>query len=229
MIELVLLAVLLGGGFVGYLVTQSFVSQRHWRRIIAEGDLDALRASVLEAFEAWRRMRPPPDAAPADWRALLTAELVAADTERCRVSLIAEPDVRVVDGVRVETGPASAVAPRAAVRMAERLLYDIPLARFEAVQVDVHAEYRSPGGAVASECLLTTQVRREAAALITDWDDDSARAILASWATREAGPGGPPDPSDGALIAPGEAAPAPGPGGGPDAEEAPAPGGAAAP
>ena len=208
MIELGLLFVLLIGGFVGFLVTQSFVSQRHWRRIIAEGDLDALRASVLEAFEAWRRMRPPPDAAPADWRALLTAELVAADTERCRVSLVAEPDVRVVDGVRVEAGPASSVARRAAVRMAERLLYDIPLARFEAVQVDVYAEYRSPGGAVASECLLTTQVSR-GAALVTDWDDEGARAILASWSTREAGPHGPPDPADGALIAPAEAAPDP--------------------
>ena len=51
-------------------------------------------------------MRPPPDIAPADWRALVSAELVAADTERCRVSLLAEPDIRVVDGVREQVGTA---------------------------------------------------------------------------------------------------------------------------
>ena len=146
MIELGVLFLLLIGGFLGFVITQSFFSQRHWRRIIAEGDIPALRASVLEAFETWRRMRPPPDIPPADWRALVSAELVAADTERCRVSLLAEPDIRVVDGVREQVGPPVSVARRAAVRMVERLLYDIPLARFEAVQVDVYAEYRSAEG-----------------------------------------------------------------------------------
>ena len=201
MIELGVLLMLVVGGFLGFVITQSFFSQRHWRRIIAEGDLDALHASVLEAFETWRRMRPPPDVPPADWRALVSAELIAADTERCRVSLLAEPDIRVVDGVREQIGPPSDVARRSAVRMAERLLYDIPLARFEAVQVDVYAEYRSAAGEVESECLLTTQVSR-GQAVITDWDDDAAPAILKSWSTREAGSARDLDPSAGALIAP---------------------------
>ena len=204
MIELGLLLMLLVGGFLGFIITQSFFSQRHWRRIIAEGDVDALRASVLEAFETWRRMRPPPEAPPADWRALMSAELIAADTERCRVSLLAEPDIRVVDGVREQIGPPAEVARRAAVRMAERLLYDIPLARFEAVQVDVYAEYRSPGGDVETECLLTTQVSR-GQGVLTDWDDDAAPAILRSWATREAGAGRALDPAEGALITAAEA------------------------
>ena len=199
MIELGVLLMLVVGGFLGLVITQSFFSQRHWRRIIAEGDLDALRASVLEAFETWRRMRPPPDVPPADWRALVSAELIAADTERCRVSLLAEPDIRVVDGVREQIGPPSDVARRSAVRMAERLLYDIPLARFEAVQVDVYAEYRSSEGEVESECLLTTQVSR-GQAVITDWDDDAAPAILKSWSTREAGSSRDLDPGVGALI-----------------------------
>lgn len=204
MIELGLLLMLPIAAFLGFIITQSFFSQRHWRRIIAEGDLDALRASVLEAFENWRRIRPPADVPPADWRALMSAELIAADTERCRVSMLAEPDIRVVDGVREQVGPPSDVARRAAVRMAERLLYDIPLARFEAVQVDVYAEYRSAGGDVESECLLTTQVSRHQA-VITDWDDDAAPAILKSWSTREAAASRDLDPGVGALIAPAEA------------------------
>ena len=204
MIELGVLFLLLIGGFLGLVITQSFFSQRHWRRIIAEGDIPALRASVLEAFETWRRMRPPPDIPPADWRALVSAELVAADTERCRVSLLAEPDIRVVDGVREQVGPPVSVARRAAVRMVERLLYDIPLARFEAVQVDVYAEYRSAEGDVESECLLTTQVSR-GLAVITDWDDDAAPAILKSWSTREAAESRDLDPGAGALITAAEA------------------------
>jgi hypothetical protein len=206
-IELGLLLALLIGGFLGFLVTQSFVSQRHWRRVIAEGDLEALHASVLEAFEDWRRLRPPPDVVPSDWRALQSAALVAADAERCRVSMLAEPDIRVVDGVRVEAGPAANVARRAAVRMAERLLYDVPLARFEAVQVDVYAEYRSPDGHVDTECLLTTQVTRSDGS-ITDWDDSAAFAILDAWATREPAEGVALDPEDGALIAVADAPPA---------------------
>jgi len=202
-IELGLLLMLPIAAFLGFIITQSFFSQRHWRRIIAEGDLDALRASVLEAFETWRRVRPPPDVPPADWRALMSAELIAADTERCRVSMLAEPDIRVVDGVREQVGPPGDVARRAAVRMAERLLYDIPLARFEAVQVDVYAEYRSAAGDVESECLLTTQVSR-GQAVITDWDDDAAPAILKSWSTREAASGDL-DPGVGALITTAEA------------------------
>ena len=204
MIELGLLLMLPIAAFLGFIITQSFFSQRHWRRIIAEGDLDALRASVLEAFETWRRVRPPADVPPADWRALMSAELIAADTERCRVSMLAEPDIRVVDGVREQVGPPGDVARRAAVRMAERLLYDIPLARFEAVQVDVYAEYRSAAGDVESECLLTTQVSRNQA-VITDWDDDAAPAILKSWSTREAAASRDLDPGVGALIAVAEA------------------------
>ena len=204
MIELGLLLMLLVGGFLGFIITQSFFSQRHWRRIIAEGDVHALRASVIEAFETWRRMRPPADVPPADWRALVSADLVAADTERCRVSLLAEPDIRVIDGAREQVGPPREVARRAAVRMAERLLYDIPLARFEAVQVDVYAEYRSAEGEVESECLLTTQVSRNQA-VITDWDDDAAPAILKSWSTREATATRDLDPADGALITVAEA------------------------
>ena len=204
MIELGLLLMLLVGGFLGFIITQSFFSQRHWRRIIAEGDVPALRASVIEAFETWRRMRPPADVPPADWRALVSADLVAADTERCRVSLLAEPDIRVIDGAREQVGPPREVARRAAVRMAERLLYDIPLARFEAVQVDVYAEYRSAEGEVESECLLTTQVSRNQA-VITDWDDDAAPAILKSWSTREATTTRDLDPADGALITVAEA------------------------
>jgi hypothetical protein len=106
-------------------------------------------------------------------------------------------------GERREVGPASAVARRVAVRMVERLFYEIPLARFEAVQVDVFTEYRSPTGAIESDCLLTTRLDRETANE-TEWDEQEAGAILATWHTREAAPGASLDPDAAALIRPGE-------------------------
>ena len=204
MIEIGLVLMLAIGGFLGIAVTRAFVSHRHWRHVVADGDLDALHASLLEALETWRRLRPPVNVVPSDWRALQSAEVVAADTARCRVSLLAEPDIRVVEGARVEAGPAASVARRSAVTMVERLLYEVPLARFDAVQVDVYTEYRSPDGHVESDCLLTTQVGRAEAAG-SDWDDTEASAILGTWTTRELQPGTTLDPDEGALITVAEA------------------------
>ena len=96
------------------------------------------------------------------------------------------------------------VAERASVRMAERLLYEVPLARFEAVQIDSYTEYRRPDGDASSECLLTVQVSREAA-MDADWDTLSEREILDGWGARRRVDGQPLDPGDGALITPAEA------------------------
>ena len=204
-IELAIILGIIFTGGLGFIIVQSAFSHRHWRKVIAEGDTGTLNAAAEEALETFRNMRPPRGTPPADWRGLQSAALVAADRDRCRVSVLVEPDIRVVDGERRELGPASVVARRVAVRMAERLFYEIPLARFEAVQVDVYTEYRSPAGHVESECLLTTKVTRETANQ-SDWDELEAGAILAEWHTREAAPGMPVDPDRNALISPAGAA-----------------------
>jgi hypothetical protein len=189
-------------GFVlGFIILQSAFSHRHWRKVIAQGDQPTLLAAVEEALETFRGMRAPRGTPPADWRGLQSAALVAADRDRCRVSLVVEPDVRVIGTERREIGPAESVARRVAVRMAERLLYEIQLARFQAVQVDVYTEYRSPQGQLTTECLLTTQVSR-LMANESDWDELEAAAILADWRTRERQSGVRLDPEEGALIAP---------------------------
>ena len=190
--------VLIGGGF-GYLILQSALAHRHWRGVIASGDTSALHAALLEALETWRAMRPPKEIPPADWRALQSAALVAADGERCRVSLLVEPDIRVVDGDRREVGSAISVAERATVRMVERLLYEIPLARFDAVQVDAHTEYRSADGAPTTECLMTTRVTRDLART-SPWDEGSHIDLLADWEVGRATADGPLDPDANALI-----------------------------
>ena len=189
------------GLVLGFIIVQSAFSHRHWRKVIAEGDQETLLAAVEEALETFRGMRAPRGTPPADWRGLQSAALVAADRDRCRVSVLVDPDIRVIGTERREIGPAESVARRVAVRMVERLLYEIPLARFEAVQVDVYTQYRSPQGEIATDCLLTTQVSRlmgnEA-----DWDEQEAAAILADWGARERAPGDSLNPDTGALIVP---------------------------
>ncbi|MBM3139956.1 MAG: hypothetical protein FJZ92_07010 [Chloroflexi bacterium] len=195
---LAIVVILLIGLVLGFMVIQATFAARKWRQVIAAGDRDALEEILDMTFEAWRGSRPPRGMPPADWRALHTAAVVAADRDRCRVSLIADPDVRVVGGRRVEAGSAADVARRAAVRMAERLLYDIPHVRFEEVQVDVFAEYRAPDGASQSACLLTTRALRADSAQL-DWDADAV-GILATWRTREANDAAGIDPEGDALI-----------------------------
>lgn len=196
---LAIVACLLTFIVVGILVFQARFAARAWRRTIASGDTQALASLLDQTFEGWRNSRPPRRTPPADWRALHTAAVVAADRERIRVSLLAEPDVRVVEGQRVEVAGAHDVARRAAVRMVERLMYEVPHVSFTHAQVDVLTEYRRPEGDVTSRCLLSTRVTREQAA-DADWEGDDHVAMLAEWETYEDTSGIPIDPDDRAVI-----------------------------
>ena len=183
---------------VGILVFQARFAARAWRRTIAAGDTQALGALLDQTFEGWRNGRPARRTPPADWRALHTAAVVAADHDRIRVSLLAEPDVRVVEGQRIEVANAREVGRRAAVRMVERLMYEMPYVSFAQAQVDVLTEFRRPDGAVTSLCLLTTRVTREQAA-DADWEANDHEAMLAEWDTHEDAEGHPVNPDLGAV------------------------------
>ncbi len=242
--EIGVLIVVAVGVFLGFLVLQGTFAARAWRERIAAGDLDVLEQALDTAFESWREMRPPKGMPAADWSALASAELVAADRDRARVSLIADPDVRVVAGGRREVSGPPVVARRVALLMAERLLYEIPHVRFAEVQIDVWERFRDASGTTRTRPLLTTRASRERAAGV-DWSTrwelpppapgagapagagpaPDAAGVLAAWETRETAGGAPVDPDLGALIAPGEGITL---GGRPDPERA-APGAADAP
>ncbi|MDA0815034.1 MAG: hypothetical protein O2924_00485 [Chloroflexi bacterium] len=186
---------------VGFMVFQARFAARHWRRVIREGDQQALSQLLDDTFEAWRRERPRRDTAPSDWRALLSAELVAADNGRIRVSVVVEPDVRVIDGQRMEMASATDVAERVAVRMVERLMYEVPYASFAHAQVDVIEEFRLPDGPTTSRCLLTTSATREQAAY-ADWEHGAPEEILSTWDTHRFDGETWPDPDKHAIIHP---------------------------
>ena len=166
--EIGVLLVVAVGVFLGFLVLQGTFAARAWRERIAAGDLGVLREALDSAFESWREMRPPKGMPSSDWAALASAELVAADRDRARASLIADADVRVVSGGRREVAGPLAVGRRVALRMTERLLYEIPHVRFSEVQVDVWERFRDASGQTRTRALLTTRATREQAAAV-DW------------------------------------------------------------
>ncbi len=191
------------GTLTGFVVLQAVLAARHWDRVISDGDVDALKQALDEALDDWRTRRPPKGTPPADWQALQSATLVAADRDRCHVSLLASTDVRVVNNERHDFGGVVDVGRRAAVSMAERLLYEIPHVRFDAVQIDVHSQTPIEGS--SGSCVLTTRVSRETA-YASEWDNGSPEQILSEWETAEANDGTI-DPDEHALIvaqAPGE-------------------------
>jgi hypothetical protein len=200
---LALVAFLLMFVVLGFMVVQAMFAARKWRSVIKDGDHGALLQLLDLTLEEWRNGRPPKGTPPADWRALHTAALVDADRDRARVSLLADPDVRVIEGRREEVASGYVVARRAAVRMVERLLYEVPHAHFVEVQVDVNSEYRTPDGETETCCLLTTRATREVAAL-SDWDEGTPEELLAEWQTQDGESGADPDPDREPLIAAGE-------------------------
>ena len=195
--EIGVLVVVAVGVFLGFLVLQGTFAARAWRERIASGDLEVLREALDAAFESWREMRPPKGMPSADWAALASAELVAADRDRARASLIADADVRVVAGGRREVAGPLAVGRRAALRMAERLLYEIPHVRFAEVQVDVWERFRDASGATRTRALLTTRATREQAAGV-DW--------AARWELPEPDPAAPAEAGEGSGDGAGGAA-----------------------
>ena len=195
-----ILLIALLGVVLALIVLQASLASRHWRQVIAGGDVDALREALDAAFEGWRGGKPPRDMPPADWRGLQSATLVAADRDRCRASLLADADVRVIENRREQVGAPLVVARRVAISMVERLLYEIPHVRFDEVQIDVYTQHREPDASPRQQCVLTTRVTRAAAAE-SDWDTAEPAEILSRWETREATSERSLDPDDGALIA----------------------------
>jgi hypothetical protein len=203
-VEIGVLIVVLIGLFLGFLVLQGTFAARAWRERIAAGDLDVLREALDDALEVWREMRPPKGMPAADWAALASPELIAADRDRARVSLVADADVRVVAGERREIAGPLLVGRRVALRMAERLLYEIPHVRFAEVQIDVWERYRDAAGVTIDRAILTTRATREEAADVdwaVRWELDPPPSPAASSADAERSDA----PGDAAAVAAAEA------------------------
>ena len=184
---------------VGIVVFQAQFAARKWRQVIREGDVEALNQLIGDTFAEWRRQRPTRDSLLAEWNALQSVGLVAADHSAIRVSLLAEPAMTVAGGKPQQSVDVKEIALRSLVGTIERLMYEMPHVSFARAQVDVYTEYRSAASGNDLICLMSCKVGRELVAS-SDWDSGSPEQIAKGWPIEIVEDGKVLDPELGAII-----------------------------
>ena len=184
---------------VGVVIFQAQFAARKWRQVIKDGDLDALNELINDTFSEWRRRRPSRETLLAEWNALQSVGLVAANHSAIRVSLLAEPAMTMTDGKPTQSLEVEVVGLRALVGTVERLMYEMPHVSFAHVQVDVYTEYRSIQSGNDLICLMSCKVDREEVAH-ADWDSDSFEEIAKDWPIEIAKNGRLLNPELGAIV-----------------------------
>lgn len=173
-----LLAVFVVALFITYVVLQETRAQRHWRRLVAAGDLDAIRQILEAEVERWKTERVPRGVDPVLWRGVQTVELLEAGADFARVGCSAEGRYALVDGQRREVSSALQEGMKLTVKLADMLLYDIPNLRLARVHIDVYATFREAAGGASQRCILSTLVRRSEVEDL-DWEDTPPEEIVA--------------------------------------------------
>jgi hypothetical protein len=168
-----------GGLFFAYVIGQEMRAHRHWRKLVANGDVSAIDALVRAEIERWHEQRTPRGVPASLWHGVQTTQLQDVGPDSARVTAAAEAQYAVVNGVREEISTALQEGKRLTAKLAEMLLYDIPNVRLETVQIDIYTTFRDMSGRSTQECILSTVFRRELAAEL-DWDDSTAEEIVAA-------------------------------------------------
>jgi hypothetical protein len=184
---------------VGIVIFQAQFAARKWRQVIKEGDNGALSELIDDTFDEWRRRRPARDRLLAEWNALQSVGLVAANHSAIRVSLLAEPAMTVTNGKPSQSLEVKTIGLRALIGTVERLMYEIPHVSFARVQVDVYTEYRSIVSGNDLICLMSCKIDREQVAH-SDWDSNPVEEIAKDWPIEFSKNGRALDPELGALC-----------------------------
>ena len=184
---------------VGIVIFQAQFAARKWRQVVKEGDIGALSQLIDDTFDEWRRRRPARDRLLAEWNALQSVGLVAANHSGIRVSLLAEPAMTVTDGKPSQSLEVETIGLRALIGTVERLMYEMPHVSFARVQVDVYTEYRSVVSGNNLICLMSCKIDREQVAH-SDWDSSSVEETAKDWPIEFGKNGKILDPELGALC-----------------------------
>lgn len=168
---------------ITYVIVQEMRAQQHWRRLVQQGDLDAIRQIVQSEVERWREDRPPRDVPPSLWHGVQTVELLEIGGDYVRLTCAAEGQYAMVDGQRREVSTALSEGMKLTAKLADMFLYDIPNLRLDRVQIDVYTTFRDRRGAATQDCILSTLVRRSDAQYV-DWEASSPEEIVAIFGGR---------------------------------------------
>ena len=156
--------------FVAYVIVQETRAQMHWRGLVQEGDVDAIRELVGAEAAHWRSARVPKEVPALLWHGIQTVELVDVTATGARLSCSAEGEYSVVGGKRIESSSPLNEGMKITQKLAEMVLYDIPNVKLDHVQVDVYTSFRDESGRAEPRCILSTRVARPVIEHL-DWED----------------------------------------------------------
>jgi hypothetical protein len=136
---LVVLIIMLLAAFV---IVQETFAQLHWRKLVAEGDVIAIRELIETEAEHWRTSRVPKGTPALLWHGVQTVELLDVTADSARLSCNAEGEYALTGGRRVETSSPLAEGMKITKKLAEMALYDVPNVKLDRVQIDVYTSFR---------------------------------------------------------------------------------------
>ncbi len=152
-----------------YVIVQETRAQMHWRGLVQDGDVEAVRQLVDEEAENWRTARVPKGTPALLWHGVQTVNVTDVSGTAARVSCNAEGEYALTDGKRTETSSPLNEGMKITLKLAEMLLYDVPNVKFDQVQIDVYTSFRDESGRSEAQCILSTKIDRSRISLV-DWD-----------------------------------------------------------
>ena len=163
---IVILIILL---LTAYVIVQETRAQMHWRGLVQNGDVEAVRQLLDVETETWRTSRVPKGTSALLWHGVQTVNLLDVASDAARVSCSAEGEYALTDGKRLEISSPLNEGMKITLKLAEMLFYDVPNVKFERVQIDVYTSFRDETGHAEAQCVLSTKIERDRIGLI-DWD-----------------------------------------------------------
>jgi hypothetical protein len=162
---------------IAYVILQETRAQMHWRGLVAEGDVDAIRELVEDEIERWHNERVPKGTPALLWHGIQTVELIDVSADSAHVSCSAEGEFALVEGRRTETSTPLTEGKKITMKLADMLLYDIPNVKLDSVQIDVYTSFRDEMGRSQPACILSTVVARKDIELL-DWEATGAEEFI---------------------------------------------------
>jgi hypothetical protein len=165
--------------FIAYAIVQETRAQMHWRGLVAQGDVEAIRSLLEEEVQTWRSERVPKGVPSLLWHGVQTVELTDVNPRGCRVNCSTEGEYALVGGKRVETSSPLVEGMKLTMKLADLILYDVPNVKLDYVQVDVYTSFRDEAGRADPRCIVSSLVRR-ADVQDLDWEETPPREFINS-------------------------------------------------
>lgn len=165
------------GLFLTYVIWQETRSHLHWRGLVAQGNVWAIRELVTAEITRWHEMRPPRGVPVPLWAGIQSVELVSVGHDHLQVACGTEGEYRTAGGRREQVMTALEAAMRLAAKLLDMLLYEVPEVKIGRVRVDVYSTFHGDDGQAMQRCILTTLAERTVANSLV-WEELSPREII---------------------------------------------------